>query len=107
MGTVLTFPKGVDVLVLEPEEMHAVGIAFDNLCELLQVRANSVREAIAAKVMAHAQLGERDPDRLRDAVLREMGVYHRMQRWLNINKNPCPSRNQAQIREFEVSQVGP
>jgi len=59
-----------------PEETQAMSKAFDEVCEALQVAtgARSVREAIALKIIAHARNGEHDPERLRDAVLKEIGL---------------------------------
>jgi hypothetical protein len=76
-----------DSLVFEPEATHAMGVAFDEVCRALYVSdgAKAVREAIAGKIIEHARRGERDPDRLRDAVLREIGVADRL----------VPSRKQS------------
>jgi hypothetical protein len=64
----------------EPEMTHAMGVAFDDVCRALFVSpdARAVREAIADKIIEHARSGERDPDRLRDAVLRHIGVADRL-----------------------------
>jgi hypothetical protein len=62
-------------LVLFDQDLtRAMGVAFDEVCRALFVPgdAKAVREAIAEKIIAHAQSGERDPDRLRDAVLRQI-----------------------------------
>ena len=67
-------------LAFEPEVTHALGVAFDEACRALFVpdNAKTVREAIAEKIIEHARCGERDPDRLRDAVLRQIGVADRL-----------------------------
>jgi hypothetical protein len=41
-------------------------------------KAKAVREAIADRVIEHARRGEHDPDRLRDAVLKEIGAGDRL-----------------------------
>jgi hypothetical protein len=58
-----------------------MGIAFDEVCRALFVpdNAKAVREVIAEKIIEHARSGERDPDRLRDAVLRQIGVADRLE----------------------------
>jgi hypothetical protein len=67
-------------VAFEPEVTHAMGVAFDDVCRALFVShaARAVREAIAEKIIEHARSGERDPDRLRDAVLRHIGVADRL-----------------------------
>jgi hypothetical protein len=67
-------------LVFDPEVTHAMGAAFDEVCRALFVpdKAKTVREAIAEKIIEHARCGERDPDRLRGAVLRHIGVADRL-----------------------------
>jgi hypothetical protein len=73
-------PLLTDSRVFEPEMTHAMGVAFDEVCRALFVAdgAKAVREAIAEKIIEHARHGERDPDRLRDAVLREIGAADRL-----------------------------
>jgi hypothetical protein len=71
---ILPFLK--DPLVFNPEATHAMSVAFDEICRALFVTdgAKAVREAIADKVIEHARCGEHDSDRLRDAVLKEIGA---------------------------------
>jgi hypothetical protein len=65
----------------EPEITHAMGVAFDEVCRALFVSDNArvVREAIAEKIIENARRGERDPQRLRDAVLKQIGVADHME----------------------------
>jgi hypothetical protein len=69
-----------DQIVFTPGATHAISVAFDEVCRALFVpdNAKAVREAIADKVIEHARRGEDDPDRLRDAVLKEIGVGDRL-----------------------------
>jgi hypothetical protein len=69
-----------DPPVFEPEVTHAMGAAFDEVCRALSVAddAEAIREALAGKIILHARRGEHDPDRLRDAVLREIGASSRL-----------------------------
>jgi hypothetical protein len=69
-----THPLLNGLLAFDHEVTQAIGVAFDEVCRALFVPgdAKAVREAIAEKIIAHAQSGERDPDRLRDAVLRQI-----------------------------------
>jgi hypothetical protein len=73
-------PSLKDALVFGPEVTHAMGVAFDEVCRALFVPANakSVRKAIAEKIIEHARHGECDADRLRDAVLRQIGASQRI-----------------------------
>jgi hypothetical protein len=65
--------------LFDPEVTHAMGIAFEGVCRALFVpyNAKTVRQAIAEKIIDHARGGERDPDRLRDAVLKRIGLPDR------------------------------
>jgi len=75
---ILPFLK--DQLVFNPEATHAMSVAFDEICRALFVNdgAKAVREAVADKVIEHARSGENDSDRLRDAVLKEIGAGGRL-----------------------------
>ena len=78
MTEILPFLK--DQIVFTPDATHAMSVAFDEVCRTLFVpdNAKAVREAIADKVIEHARCGEHDPDRLRDAVLKEIGAGDRL-----------------------------
>jgi hypothetical protein len=58
-----------------PDVTRAMGVAFDKACRSLQDndQANVVREIIAKRIIDLARDGERDPDHLCDATLRELG----------------------------------
>jgi hypothetical protein len=66
-------------LAFEPETTRAMGVAFDEICRALFVPADAkaIREAIAEKIIEQARSGERDPDRLRDLALRQIGTHAR------------------------------
>jgi hypothetical protein len=51
-----------------PEELVHLTAAFDAACQVLGVSRTQTVEAerVAMKILQCAQLGERDPDRLRD-----------------------------------------
>jgi hypothetical protein len=74
-----TFPSLNGQLAFEPEATRAMGIAFDEVCRALFVPADAktIREAIAEKIIEHARSVERDPDRLRDLVLKQVGMRPR------------------------------
>ena len=57
--------------VFAPEVVHAMSVAFDAVCRALDLSNDKAREIVAACVIDLARRGERDPDRLRDQVLRE------------------------------------
>ena len=68
--TILSFLT--DQLVFEPEETHAMSVAFEDACRALKLDddARQAREAIAVRIIELVRRGERDPERLRERVLR-------------------------------------
>jgi hypothetical protein len=62
--------------VFDPEHTHAMGEAFDRVCQSLRDagQPDIVKEIIAGKIVEIAQAGERDPDRLSERALLELGV---------------------------------
>jgi hypothetical protein len=74
MGAIVYFLK--DPAVFEPEVTHAMSTAFDDVCRALDLAASDTRgrEAVAARVIELARRGERDPDKLRQRVLKEAGA---------------------------------
>ena len=75
MASILPFIKSDDG-VFDDRAMRAMSEAFDAACK----RLNSAREprdgynVLAARIIAAAQKGERDPVRLRDAGLASLGT---------------------------------
>jgi hypothetical protein len=67
-------------IVFEPEATHAMSMAFDEICERLVIppTAEAAREVVAHRVLELARKGEHDPNRLRDAVLKIIGVPARV-----------------------------
>jgi hypothetical protein len=57
-----------------------MSLAFDEICERLLVpeTAAAAREVVALRIIELARSGERDPHRLRDAVLKIIGVPSRV-----------------------------
>lgn len=74
MGTILYFLK--DPGVFEPEVTRAMSAAFDDVCRALDLAVDDTRgrEAVAVRVIELARRGERNPDKLRQRVLREAGT---------------------------------
>jgi hypothetical protein len=60
-------------IALEPNDTEALASAVAGVCEALKVpeEAQHEREVIATRIIDLAESGERDPQRLRDRVLRE------------------------------------
>jgi hypothetical protein len=60
----------------EPEITQAMSVAFEDVCKSLDLPAIAVREreAVAIKIIELARRGERNPDQLRDRILREVGL---------------------------------
>lgn len=58
--------------VFEPEATATMTVAFVKICQDLKLNGDAgAREAIAERIIVLAQLGERDPERIRERVLRE------------------------------------
>jgi hypothetical protein len=58
----------------EPHDIQAMSMALEDVCDALKVPDDGqARLAIAERIIALAQNGERSPTRLRDRVLREAG----------------------------------
>ena len=60
--------------IFGPEATAAMGIALDQVCNVLRVGSNAdAREIIATRIIELARRGERDAKKLRDRVLMEAG----------------------------------
>jgi hypothetical protein len=61
--------------VFEQKDITAMSMALDDVCKALNiVDGNPAREVIAERIIALAEAGERSPTRLRDTVLRKVGL---------------------------------
>ena len=59
----------------DPDALRAMSAALEEVCRELQVNGDQrAREAVAVRIIELARRGERDPERLRDQVLREAGA---------------------------------
>jgi hypothetical protein len=60
--------------VFDPTAIDAMALAFDNACMALQVApdAQIVREIIAKQVIELARRGEREPEKLEEAICRSV-----------------------------------
>ena len=77
MARILLFlkPTDGDPASFEPEMTHAMGLAFDAACERVADDQNLLlREVLAKAILAHAQRGERDPEKLCRSALASVGV---------------------------------
>jgi hypothetical protein len=62
-------------MVFDPETTSAMSVAFEDVCRVLKMNGDAGnREVIASKIIELARRGERDAARLRDIVLRDVGV---------------------------------
>ena len=61
-----------------PEEVQILIVAFEDTLKALGLvnREDAVTKLVAEKIIAAAKTGERDPERLRDAVLAELRPDH-------------------------------
>ena len=58
--------------MFEPEATHAMSMAFEEVCRILKLDGDArAKEAIAARIIELARRGERDPERLRERMLRD------------------------------------
>jgi hypothetical protein len=62
----------VQVAEFDPELLASMGIAFAAACEALGLanKPDKVTELVASRIIAVARCGERDPERLKAAVLK-------------------------------------
>ena len=63
-----------------PEATHSLCLAFDKVCSTIAERDRSefVREMIAKRVIALAERGECDPDKLAHAASASLGLHSRV-----------------------------
>jgi len=57
----------------DPDATHAMGLAFDGICESLRVRSDAVqdRRTIAARIIELAKSGELDPVAIYGRIINE------------------------------------
>jgi hypothetical protein len=60
----------------EPEHIDAMSLAFQEVCEALEIGPGATREleAVASRIIELARRGEQSPQRLISRVLEEAGV---------------------------------
>ncbi len=63
----------------DPEATHTLCLAFDKACSTVAERHRSefVKELIARRVIALAERGDRDPDKLAEATTSSLGLHGR------------------------------
>jgi hypothetical protein len=76
MEVVMPIHPNLTAGTFEPEHIDAMSLAFQEVCEALEIgpRATREREAIAVKIIELARRGEQSPRRLISRVLEEAGV---------------------------------
>jgi hypothetical protein len=58
-----------------PDALQAMSTALEKVCRTLNIdHDQGAREVMAVRIIELARRGERDPERLRDRVLREAGA---------------------------------
>jgi hypothetical protein len=60
--------------VFEPDDIKAMSMAFEDVCNSLDLRDPMSREVMALRIIELARQGERSPTRLRDRALAETGL---------------------------------
>ena len=74
MSTIVPFLQDE---VFDPDALQAMSIALEDVCRTLRLDGDQrARETVAVRILELARRGERDPERLRNQVLREAGVTH-------------------------------
>jgi hypothetical protein len=69
MATIIPFLQDH---AFDPDALRAMSTALEDVCRKLQVNGDQcARETMAARIIELARRGERDPERLRDRVVRE------------------------------------
>jgi hypothetical protein len=64
--------------VFDPEAVKALAAAFEGACKALHLnRDDACAIIVAKKIIEHARRGERDPIRLREAVVTELQMPSR------------------------------
>ena len=72
MATIIPFLQDD---AFDPEALRAMSTALEDVCRMLKVEHDEgAREAMAVRIIELARRGERDPERLRDRVVREAGA---------------------------------
>ena len=72
-------PFLIDECVFDDEVTNAMTEALLKACQVLKLNGDvGTREAIAVRIIELAQLGERDPERICDRVLREKYTANRL-----------------------------
>ena len=68
----VTASNSNDSSAFDPEVTHDMRVAFEEICAAMKIPSNAImrRNAIAARLIAVVRSGERDPNALRDIVLR-------------------------------------
>ena len=68
-----------DTRAFNPEATHNLCVAFDKVCSTIAEpdRSEFVKEMIARRVIALAERGEHDPDKLAEATTSSLGLNHR------------------------------
>jgi hypothetical protein len=64
----------LDNAAFDPAAVTALTSAYEAACASLRLidRTDPLAEIVAKKIIEHARRGERDPNRLREAVLRDL-----------------------------------
>ena len=64
----------LDSAAFDPAAVTALTNAYEEACAALRLidRTDPLAEVVAKKIIEHARRGERDPNRLREAVLRDL-----------------------------------
>jgi hypothetical protein len=64
----------LDNASFDPAAVTALRNAYEGVCAALQLadRTDPLTEVVAKRIIEHARRGERDPIRLREAVLRDL-----------------------------------
>ena len=76
MTEIISFLRGD---AFDPDALRAMSTALEAVCRTLKIEHDQdAREVMAVRIIELARHGERDPERLRDRVLREASATPKM-----------------------------
>jgi hypothetical protein len=81
MVSILPFPlSDVGLPSFDPEDTTLVCKVFDDICRELHGsgQSDNVKEIVATRIIQLANRGERDPEKIREAILTSLGVRRNM-----------------------------
>ena len=67
----------MDFSAFEPEQIACMRAAYEDAMDVLKHSDIFLSELVEKRIIEVARTGERDPDRLREKALAELGIFNR------------------------------